>query len=211
MNLEDIQRLETGMDLQKGPLDDLIELAHLYLLPGHSEDDALRLLELVIKRDSGNSEAKLWLAYVFLHYVPIQESFRRAKKLLESIIETGDSWTGAAYHFLDYAEWLIADYANRGDEIIDRRIALLEASVAREPEWVLNRILLAHVYEKAGRYSEAMEQLEKALKNVWDPVPDKSDWSERKDNYESWITARAANGEKERISGEISRIRRRMK
>jgi tetratricopeptide (TPR) repeat protein len=195
--IEVVKRLESQMDLSGSSVNDLLELAQLYIEPFHREAEAMAILEAVLKRDH-NSLAKFWLAYCCLHYLMDPVAIRRAKTLLESVIQADPQHAGAAYMLL--AEVL----EEEGNLPVDQKIKMLETSVALEPDWVFNRQSLAWAYRQAGKFSNALEQIEKALGNVSQPDPS---WSITRRNFEESITGRIGNRASERLTSDLQKLK----
>jgi tetratricopeptide (TPR) repeat protein len=197
-----VRQLESKLDLGSSPLDDLLELGQLYIEPCHREGEAMRIFEAVLARDPNNADAKFWLAYCCLHYLMDPAALRRAAILLESLIQTSPKLAGAAYMLL--AEVLDEE----GNLTVDRKIELLEKSVALEPGWVHNRESLAWAYMEAGRFADALEQINRALTNVVTPTPD---WKITIRNFEESITGRTGHLILERLSRDLEKIKAAMK
>lgn len=195
--LELVRRLESTVDPVAGPVDDLLELAQLYIEPCHREADAIRLLEAALRRDPDDARARFWLAYCCLHYLMDPDALRRAAALLGPVIEKDPQRAGAALMLL--AEIL----EEQGALPLDRRIALLEASVRSEPEWVHNRQSLAWAYKEAGRLSDALAQIRAALTNIASPDPA---WTVTRRNFEESITGRTGHGIRERLMSDVKEI-----
>jgi len=193
-----VRQLESKIDLESSPLADLLELGQLYIEPCHREEEAMRIFEAVLARDPNNADAKFWLAYCCLHYLMVPAAIRRAAILLESVIQTNPERAGAAYLLL--AEVLDEE----GNLTVDRKIELLEKSVALEPTWVHNRESLAWAYMEAARFADALEQISKALTNVVTPNPE---WSITTRNFEESITGRTGHRITERLSGDLEKIK----
>jgi hypothetical protein len=85
-------------------------------------------------------------------------ALERAGEVLAPLLDV-DAYAGAA-------NMLLAEVLEEQRAGLDERIRLLEASVAREPDWVSNRQDLAWAYSESGRHSEAAEQLERAIGSV---------------------------------------------
>jgi thioredoxin-like negative regulator of GroEL len=189
--------LESRVDARHGPIDDILELAQLYIEPCHREGDAIALFEAVLERDPQNSVARLWISHCCLHYLMESKALRRAAALLASIISTDSDSAGAAY-------WLLAQVLDDlGELSVERRIELLEASVACEPAWVLNRQSLASAYEEAGDLPAAIAQIRQALANVGREDPS---WRPARKNFERSITGRASFRIAERLHAQLARL-----
>ena len=192
-----IGRLEANLDLNQSPIEDLLELGQLYIEPAHREDEAIRLFEAVLRRDPDNAAARFWLANIYLRYLMDQEALKRAVELLGPVLEDGSSYTGAAFMLL--AEIL----EEPGDLPLERKIQLLEASAELEPEWVYNRQSLAWAYSEAGRFAEALAQLQRARANVIPPDPN---WTLTRRNFEESVTGRAGHRVVERLDADIEKV-----
>ena len=192
-----VQQLESSIDFDTSPINDLLELGQLYIEPCHREGEAIAIFEAVLRRDPRNAHAKFWLAYCCLHYLMDPDSLRRAADLLESVIQEDPQHAGAAYMLL--AE--VLDEA--GNLPLNRKLQLLEASVHREPGWVFNRQSLAWAYTEAGRYSDALAQLRIALANVTKADPS---WSISTRNFEESITGRIGHRVIERLTSDMERV-----
>ena len=196
--IEVVRRLESRMELGSSSINDLLELAQLYIEPVHREAEAIAILEAVLKRDPDNSFAKFWLAYCCLHYLMDPAAIRKAKELLESVIQADPQHAGAAYMLL--AEVL----EEEGNLPVDQKIEMLEKSVALEPDWVFNRQSLAWAYRQTGKFSKALEQIEKALSNVTQPDPS---WSITRRNFEESITGRIGHRAAERLTSDLQKLK----
>lgn len=190
--LQEIQRLEANLDLSLNSVDDLMQLALLYMEPAHREEEAIQLLEAVISRDPLIGEARIWLAYVLLHYKMDSVSLSRAIEVLTPLLED-PTFDGPASMMV--AEVLEEQGADLGD-----RIQFLEMSVAKEPSWVNNRQDLAWAYSASGRSEDARRQLELALGSVRRANPA---WGVHRRNFEESITGRTAFGVEERLRSDI--------
>jgi thioredoxin-like negative regulator of GroEL len=196
--LKVVQQLEAAIDLTNSPIEDLLQLGQLYIEPCHREADAISLFDAVLQRDPAETRAKFWLAYCYLHYLMDPDAIRRAAVLLESIIQTDPHHAGAAY-------MLLAEVLEEESHLtVDRKIQLLEASVSLEPDWVYNRENLAQAYHEAGRFSDALEQIHKALANVTTTDPQ---WSITTRNFEESITGRIGYRVIERLTADLEKIR----
>src|ERR1700740_3358126 len=91
-----ISDLEARSDLRTSPLSDLLELGLLYQEPCHEEDRAILCFEAILARDPSCCLAKIWLAYVLLHYRMDSESLQQARRLIQPIIETSSRHRAAA-------------------------------------------------------------------------------------------------------------------
>lgn len=197
-----VRRLESGMDFNTDPIEDLLELGQLYIEPCHREGEAMQIFEAVLKRDPGNSCAKFWLAHCCLHYLMDPDALRRAAGLLQSVIQADPQHAGAAYMLL--AEVL----EEEGSLPVDTKIQLLESSVACEPGWVYNRESLAWAYMESGRYADALERIHKASSNIMQPDPG---WSIATRNFEESITGRIGHRVTERLTSDLEKIKRHMR
>jgi|SRR5579864_4004196 hypothetical protein len=81
-----VRDLESRVDLETSPLSQLLELGLMYQEPCHEEDRAILCLEAILARDPDCSLARIWLAYILLHYRMDNASLRRARQLLRPIV-----------------------------------------------------------------------------------------------------------------------------
>ena len=180
-----VTQLEQRIDPEKSDIADVLELAQLYVEPCHREDRAIALFDAVLRREPQNNTATVWLAYCCIHYLMDKAALRRAQDALTSILRA-DAQNGAAYLLL--AEVL----QDLGDPSIEKRISLLESSVACEPTWVNNRHYLAWGYWKAGRKAEGVAQMRQAIENIISADPG---WSIQREYFEICITGRVSQPE----------------
>lgn len=199
--METIMRLEAKTDLSTGPIGDMLELAQLYIEPSHREADAINILETALKREPGNTVAKFWLAYTCLHYLMSPSALERAAQLLQSVIEEDPRLEGAAY--LLKAEVL----EELGSLSLSQKIKLLEASVKSRPNWVYNRQSLAWAYAEAGRFPEAIDQINEALENIQQSDPT---WSIATRNFEESISGTIGHRVAERLHSDLKKVEQSM-
>jgi len=188
----EIEAREKRLDPALSPIDDLLELALLYVEPAHREDEAIRLLEAVLQRDPFNGEARLWLAYILLHFRMDAPALARARDAVTPLLDT-HPYGGAA-------TLLLAEVRDEQGAGLAERIHILERSVAQEPDWVSNRQDLSRAYSEAGRNEDALEQLRRALNSISSVDPT---WTGAKRNFEESITGRTAFGAEARLRQEI--------
>lgn len=193
-----VRGLESRVDLKTSPLSQLLELGLMYQEPCHEEDQAILCLEAILARDSNCSLARIWLAYILLHYRMDNASSRRARQLLRPIVATESRYRAAALKLtVDIGDDL-------GDLSPNESMDLLYASVVAAPDWVLNREILASHLSRAGKTAEAIEQLSMALANIKSADPD---WNFPRQQYEIFITGRIAEMAADRIAGRLAKLR----
>jgi tetratricopeptide (TPR) repeat protein len=170
---EQIAYLEASIDLDKGPVDQLVKLAILYIEPMHQEDKAIELFKAILARYPEHGEAVYWLSYCYLHYLMDDAALREAKRLLYDHIHSHKASSGAHYALLAEVinelngAWRQPD-TGTGDpaDWLAEVTFLLEESVRLEPNWVSNRVSLSWAYERLDRINEAIEQLGLAKQNI---------------------------------------------
>jgi len=193
-----VRDLESRINLETSPLSELLELGLMYQEPCHEEDRAILCLEAILARDPKCSLARIWLAYILLHYRMDDASLRRARQLLQPVVATASRYRAAALK-------LTVDI---GDDLGDlppaEAIDLLYASVVAAPDWVLNREILASHLARTGNTAAAIEQLSAALANI---KPADPDWAFQRQQYEIFITGRIADMAAERIADRLAKLR----
>lgn len=192
----EIDERAAAVDPRTSPVEELVDLALLYLEPAHREDEAIDLLEAAVDRDPLHQAARIWLAHTLLHVRMDAVAVERAREVLTPLL-TVPTAAGAA-------NLLLAEIREEQGADLDERIALLESSVAREPDWVSNRHDLAWAYSDAGRHADAAEQLERALRSV---VPVDPAWDAARRSYEESITGRSADGTEARLRADLAELR----
>jgi tetratricopeptide (TPR) repeat protein len=197
-----VRGLEAGLDLEISSLERIMELGHWYI--GPPSEHAVRMFEAVLKRDPGNREAMFWIADVCVYYLFDPQ---RAKELIQPLIEKDDEWAAAAYQLLASVRYDESQDtgAARADTLTER-LALLETSVAKAPDWITNRESLAEAYKWAGRYSEAVEQVKKAIANVWSSQPNTSEWPKAKWDFEALVTGRTCHEDDSSLQARLERL-----
>jgi len=191
-----ISALESRVNVETSPVDNLLRLAQLYICPQHSIERAVELLQAVLRRDPDNMWAKYWLAYRNLRYATTKGAVLEARRLLEHCPEQA----GALYQLLCPVREELGDLSD------EERVALLEESVRLEPNWTGNREWLALAYEKVGRIEDAVRQLETALQNML-PEADPS-WDPVKSTFEAEVTGRTGVYSREEIPKILVRLRK---
>jgi thioredoxin-like negative regulator of GroEL len=181
---------------EESPTQDILDLALLLIEPCHREHQAIPLIEAVLKRAPSNGRAKILLAHCCIGYLVERPALKRAKALLASVIDTDPEYRGAAYMLLAEALY------DMGKLPIGKEIRMLESSVACEPEWVYNRYRLAGAYKRVGRFSDAVDQMQRAVANIKDADPQ---WTLSDYYFESIITGRV---ERDFIESELQRMLR---
>jgi hypothetical protein len=154
-----VAEFESAIDLASGPIEDVVTLAVCYMCTESSigkEVYAVDLLEMAFGRSSINQGARFWLAYSYLlwpyysseHQYDEGQGVLKAYELLRGI-ERSDTQAFSASR-------LLLGKMEEGE----KRIKLLEESVALCPEWVRNRISLAKAYNASGLSANALSQFE---------------------------------------------------
>lgn len=195
--LEVVERLEKMASAGSISVEEIVELATLYLEPCHRSDNAIELLERLLQRDSDNPCAIVWLAYCYLYYRMDRQSLLRGRDLLRRASASRSSWLGA--FCLVLADTLDA----LGDSSLEERTRLLEDSVSAAPGWVYNRHRLARAYIAAGRRQEAAEQIRIAVGNV---LSDDLTWGSAQRMFETCVSGRIADGVREELQAELEDI-----
>ena len=185
-----IRELETKVDLDRSPAEELLRLAQLYIRPMFKEALAIPVLEKILERDPGNAWATYWLAYCHLHYGIDQPSLLKAKQLLESWLVSHECNDSNAEECAAVHELLVEvrDDILLSDISDAERVALLEESVRLAPQWSGNRWYLARAYIAVGRIEDAISQLEAAQANMIAADPC---WDPTEDYFERSVTGRA--------------------
>lgn len=191
----EIEQRAATVDVRTSPVDEIVELALLLLEPAHREDDAIDLLEAAVGREPLHPTAGLWLAYALLHVRMDAPSLVRAGEVIAPLLAVPASSGGA--------HLLLAEIGEEQGRGVDERIGLLEASVAREPDWVANRQDLAWAYSEAGRHDDAAAQLQHALTCV---LPVDPAWGVARRSYEESITGRTAQGTEARLRSDLAQL-----
>lgn len=192
-----VRALESRLDPATSSLGSLLELALLYREPCHEEDKALRLLTGMLERDANDSLAKIWLAYLHRHFSLDPASFRKARRVLESV--PGDDRALRAAALL-----LLAEIGQGLEDLsVPEMIKLLQESVALAPDWVANRNLLAWYLAEIGERDAAAVQLRAALGNI---VPVDPAWPLAEREFEVAITGRAADGIADLLRSYLARL-----
>lgn len=179
-----IQELEKKIDVNKSPIEKLIELSILYIEPCHNGEKSVEIIKSILKRDQNNEEAKILMAYSCINYLMSKDDLENGEKILNEVISHGDKKKGAAYKLL--AEVL----QDLGKLKLEEEINYLELSVEFEPNWVSNHYVLSHAYEKIGNLKKAIDHMNIAIQNV---VEKEDDWSLAQYYYESFMTGRISD------------------
>lgn len=193
-----VRELEASLDPSTSPVEQLLDLAVLYLCPHHEGVKAAALLEKILRREPDNGDARIWFAYAAAHELMDSNSLRRAYNLLTDELRSRGDRAGAAA--------LLAAYVGKEAGIIDDKEEkrLLELSVQLEPRWVYNRQILAHRYASNGEVSKALGQLESAEENILDST---QHVSHREREFEVEITGRGAH----RVRENLAELRRKLR
>lgn len=140
--IEIIRDLEARTDAATSPLDQVVQLAQIYIEPAHRTERAVSLLETVLSRDPEHPAASYWWADCAIRFLMDEDSLQRATRLLEYALRSETPYAGAGYMLLAEA---LHDLETLS---LPREIELYEESVLREPGWVNNRRYLALAYER---------------------------------------------------------------
>jgi len=192
-----LSRLESLAAKGTAGSDDLLELALFYMEPFHQEEKAIETLELCLGKDPDGWTARVWLAYLYLHYGLDETSLKAAQMTLTPLTDMPGAPGAAAGMLLSQIGRELGELDPAGEA------ELLERSVALEPSWANNRYLLAHCYGLLGRVGAALAQLDAAASSVTSP---QTPSSKAELEFESAITARTAHG----IRGQIESMRRKI-
>jgi tetratricopeptide (TPR) repeat protein len=168
---------------------DLLELALLYFEPFHQEEQAIQLLEDCLERGGAGWRTRLWLAYLYLHHRMDAISLRQAQTVLSPLIDQEGEAGAGALQLLSQIGRELGDLDTPGEA------AMLQESVKRKADWVLNRYLLAACYRQMGRREDALHQLDAAAENCGNGGPTSIEPSE----LEIFITGRVAFQVQERL------------
>jgi tetratricopeptide (TPR) repeat protein len=164
-DIEKLNRLENDLKNEYTNPIKMFEVAILYIEPFHKEDKAIILLKNILDLEPQNELAKIWLSFCYLHYLMDKDSLFQAEELLKSIISNQNSLQMGA------AKMLLAETLDDLNKVTwSQKAKLLEQSVSLEPTWVKNRYNLAFTYKQLGKLSEAIAQIDLAIKNIIIPA-----------------------------------------
>ena len=173
--------LEARMSTGQLDQETMLELA-LYRLGFNGVIITLDLLLSNLEKDSPSLEAQIWYAYVVCEFgysdLPMPYNIDDILTRLKSL---GND-NAAIGHMCEYRHI----QSLRIDDS-PTLIQCLEQSVCHQPKWSMNRYYLASEYGKVGRYSEAVQQLQEAKRNL---VEWEDEWSHNTFMFERWITGR---------------------
>lgn len=181
-----IDELKRRVDPEASSIEDVLALALSYIEPIHEEDQALCLLEVILRRDPRNSLAKIWIAHCYIHYLMNRKVLERAKVLMESVIKDDPKYAAAAYILLTS---ILRDLDGITPE---HEISLWEAAIDCEPDWPNSHYGLAWAYLKLGRRADAIKEMERAMANNKGPYSGDDIIEEM---FETSITGRYADPE----------------
>lgn len=189
-----IQEMENRLDTATSPLDEVLELALLYIEPCHRGETAVSLLQAILKRHSSHSLAKLWLAYCCRWVLMSPEWQRYAQGLLQEVVagESDPQLVGGAYLLLAQLARELAFPKWNEPEALSHQIELLEASIEHAPQWCNNHVALAWILKDAGRLREAAEHLQAGISNI---TGRDLSWNLLRLYFEAEITGRAAGAD----------------
>lgn len=139
----------------------LLDLAQLSIEPLHREDEAIVLVEFVLRFEPDNPRARILFAYLALHYLIVDEQVRRAEGLLRDLVERRVE-LGAAASLLDDVRERIAPTGPEGD------VELLRLSVEAEPSWSDNHHRLGRALYTRGDPVGAWREYDAAIGNLVD-------------------------------------------
>ncbi len=191
---QQIQALEVRVDAATSPLDEVLELALLYIEPCHRAESVASLLQAILQREPNHSLAKIWMAYCCRWTLIAPEWQRYAQGLLEEVVvsEPDPELVAGAYLMLAQLSRELAFPKWNEPEPLTRYIELLYASIQRAPDWCDNHMTLAWIFKESGRLSEAIEHLQQAIDNITGRDPS---WDTPTQYFEAYITGRSSDAE----------------
>lgn len=145
--------LEAKLGDQAISPDERLELALLYLEPGHDGLRAAELLEGILAVDPGHDVARMWLAHCLIYEWMDEEALRRAVELCNALLDERlpADLRAAGLMLKAAALRLLPD----GDD----PLPLLLQSINLAPTWISNRLLLSNVYQDQGDRKAAEQEL----------------------------------------------------
>jgi Tfp pilus assembly protein PilF len=155
--MERITALEAKLRSQAISLDEQLELALLYLEPGHEAIRTTELLQEILAHHPEHNLARIWLAYCFIYEWMDEESLKNAVGLCDLLSDE------CVPTKLRAAALLLKAAALRQLPGGDDPLPLLLQSIELEPNWISNRQMLASVYQERGDRKAAEEQLHRAM------------------------------------------------
>lgn len=167
-----------------------LTLALLLIEPMHEEQRAARVLESLLEEPEYDGAARIWLAYLSLHFFMDESAMARGVSLLSTLLSADDLDRRAAACLL-----LGQIGAERSDslEILEQHF---RASIIARPGWVMNHVMLSQVLSQRGTIAAAEGELAEALKHVLDVDPS---WDIQRREFERCVTGRSAHGMRNRI------------
>lgn len=140
--------------------DEELELALLYVEPLHEEDKAIARLEDLVSKGASGWQARIWLAYLYLHHRMDRSSLLAGREILSPLVTVPGEPAAAALLLLSSISRDLGELDTPGEA------ALLERSVQQAPTWALNRFLLAGCYRQLGQKEDALRELQQAEANL---------------------------------------------
>jgi len=158
-----IEELENSVRAGNAQCEELIELALRYLWALHRSEEGISLLDRAAQMADTCHAARLWLGYFRIHEMPSEAEIKAGIDILRELLQDSPDLIGAASLVL--ASGLLSLREHDEAEIVSE----LEKSVAAEPDWVLNRIMLARRYLKLRRPHDAERCLSSARRAFLSP------------------------------------------
>jgi len=171
-----------------------LELALLLVEPHHREEEALEILRSLIDVAPDFEEARIWYAYLLVHYQLDEEAFEGARSVLRPLLGSRPESEAAALHLLSYIE----SELDGVDPVPGLRRALSLC-----PDWVLPRWVLAKELAAKGETKAALDHLQRARASLTTEDPR---WSQHRREFERSITGRTATYLREEIGREIQAL-----
>jgi hypothetical protein len=186
-----VQELEARVNAETSPLDQILELALNYIEPCHREDQAVSLLQEILKREPEHSAAKIWISYCCRWALMSPEWQHYAQGLLQEVVarEPNPELIAGAYYMMAQLESELAFPKWNAPEVVARQIELLQASIKHAPHWFYNHFMLAWLLKDSGRLAEAIEEMQTGIDNIIEPDPH---WDAPTLYFEAYITWRLA-------------------
>ena len=203
--LEYFDEIERRVSLESSPVSEVIELGRLYSRSPGEGEKALRVFEAAVRREPTNEAAAFCVANecylaLLMNDVVARDEWDRVERILRHVVAKDGEYAGAALTLLSR---LMEDESRFP---VEERIAVLSASIEKEPNWVHNRDSLASLLEAAGRIPEAIKHRERAIANWIGRDPS---WGITRTDFEDEITGRACAYTLEQCRLQLSELRKR--
>ncbi len=163
------------------------DLVAVYIDPCHRYDLALSLIERheLMER---SPRAGVWFAVSCIHYLMDREALQRAHEVLRGL-QFGEQRGAASMLLVECLEELFFPYP--GGPRADEKERLLRDSIAAEPTWSSNFVLLGRLLLEAGNQSEPIIMVRTASDNRISAA----DLELSRYAWETYITGRARSPE----------------